>query len=124
LPIFEGMNTSALHHFLEQHGDDVAEAAWSTAIGTLERACTIAREGELGRWRLHPRGELRRLRANLAVGLMLARFACAIADDQDAVWRELMAPAREQARLARLERLRATNPALRRSAAQRPPEPV
>lgn len=75
--------------FIDQYGEDAAEATWLAALAMIERAVTLAREGQFGRWRHHPRGELRRLRRDIARGLLLARCAVELQDESNAIYRAL-----------------------------------
>lgn len=88
---------SELERFLRGRSEDVSEASWLAALGQLERAVRLAREGADGRFRSHPTGELRRLRREVATGLGLARLAVAVQADENARWHELERAAREQA---------------------------
>jgi hypothetical protein len=106
------MHIEHLAAFLEDCREDAAEASWSAGLAMIERACARARESET-RFRFYPPGELRKLRRGIARGLVLCRFAVALQQDENALMHELMEPAREAARAARLERLRRTNPKTR-----------
>jgi hypothetical protein len=96
-----------LASFLQEHGDDAAEAAWLAAIALIENACGRGREGQFGRWRAFPRGELRRLRRDIAAGLRLARFAVVLQDAENARYDELEVELREAAAEAGRKRRRA-----------------
>lgn len=91
------MHVSELERFLARNAEDVAEAAWMAALGQLERAVRLAREGVDGRFRSHPPGELRRLRREVAVAMGLARLAAAVQKAENDRWRELEREARELA---------------------------
>jgi hypothetical protein len=83
--------------FVERHGDHAAEVLWWGALSLLERAAHEAREGNWGRWRHYPRGELRRLRRDLAEALELARLAVAFQDEENARMRDLGVDLRREA---------------------------
>lgn len=78
-PSMTALNTSplrsALDRYLERHGERAAETAWLASLAMVERAAQDAREGQWGRWQFYPRGELRRLRGEIAAALELARLA-------------------------------------------------
>lgn len=93
--------------FVERFGDRAAEAVWWAALAMLERAAHEAREGQWGRWRYHPRGELRRLRRDLLPALMLARLAVAIQEDENDFLHELNREARQAVEEAERQRRRA-----------------
>lgn len=75
--------TSELERFGARYGDEVASVVWTAALGMLEQAAKAAREGNWGRWRNYPRGELRRLRRDVARALELARLAVALQAEAD-----------------------------------------
>lgn len=75
--------------FLDRYAEDSAEVAWTAATALLERAATCAREGNFGRFRYYPAGELRRLRRDVAVALALARFAVAMQEEENEAKRDL-----------------------------------
>lgn len=75
--------------FVERRGDRAAEVVWDAALVMLERACADAREAQSARWRSWPRGELRRLRRDLAEGLELARLAVALQEEDHEQGREM-----------------------------------
>jgi hypothetical protein len=77
--------------------DEVAAAVWWTAISRLELAVQEARQGLDGRWRSYPRGELRRLRRNVAGAFALARFAVELDEEREREFAEVVA---RQARTA------------------------
>lgn len=81
---------------LAGNAEDVAEATWHSAAGALDAAAALAREGAHGRFRSHPRGELRRFRRSVAVALNLARVATAMQQDENEYWHELERPERER----------------------------
>lgn len=88
-----------LERFGARYGDEVANVVWTAALGMLEQAAAAAREGIWGRWRTYPRGELKRLRRDVARGLALARLAVALQDEADASDRDLAEDLRRAAAL-------------------------
>lgn len=68
--------------YLDRRGDRAAEVAWTAALALVVQAADDAREARWGRWRHHPRGELRRLRRDLAEALELARLAVALQEQE------------------------------------------
>lgn len=93
--------------FVERYGEDAAEATWWAALAMLERATTLAREGQFGRWRHYPRGELRRLRRDVSRALLLARCAVDLQDESNETYRELTEDLRAEASRAAAARRRA-----------------
>lgn len=75
--------------YVERRGDRAAEVAWEASLALIVKAVDDAREGRFGRWRAYPRGELRRLRRDLAEGLELARLAVALQEEDREQTREL-----------------------------------
>lgn len=87
---------AALVRYLE-NVDDAPEVVYLAAVAMLERAVTEAREFRPSQWRYYPRGQLRRLRRNVAQGLALARVAVNLQEAQNDAGRELDRELREQA---------------------------
>jgi len=104
---FVGSRRGALESFLEQHADDTADAAFLAGIAMIERACMAARESVDYRWRSWPRGELRRLRGSLKLGLLLCRFAVLAREADEERWDEATEAARMVAELNGRARRRA-----------------
>jgi hypothetical protein len=102
-----GPRVDELSGFLELAGDRAAETLWLAALSMIERAVAEAREGKWSRFRAFPRGELRRLRRDLAEALLMARLAAAVQIDDNELTRELMRPLREAAEREGAERRRA-----------------
>lgn len=75
--------------FVSRRGDRAAEVVWDAALAMLERAFRDARESSESRWRWYPRGELRRLRRDVAEALELARLAVALREEEQEQSREL-----------------------------------
>jgi hypothetical protein len=116
--------------FVESFGDEAAEAIWLAACAWLERSAALARDTLDNRFRWYPKGELDRLRREIAAALQLARFACAVQSEENDMLTALMRPIREeaaaQAKAKRregtleAERVRLANAAKRRRAAAVP----
>jgi hypothetical protein len=68
--------------FLDRRGDRAAEVLWDAALTMVVRAAADAREAHPQRWRGYPRGELRRLRRDMAEALELARLAVALREEE------------------------------------------
>lgn len=111
--------------FVERRGDRAAEVVWDAALVMVERAAVEARQGRHGRWRSHPKGELRRLRNDLAEALELARLAVHLQEEDELQTRELdldlaaaaaaVGAARRRAQTLPAERARLSKAAERRS---------
>lgn len=86
--------------FMERYAEDAAEAAWLAALAWADRALERSREAPFGRWRYNPAGELRRLRRELVGALLLARFAVACQEEENAYMRSLTAELEERATAA------------------------
>jgi hypothetical protein len=70
--------------FVERRGDRSAEIVWGAALEMIRQAAEEAKEGKWGRWRHYPKGELRRLRRDLAEALELAHLAVALQEEERA----------------------------------------
>lgn len=120
-------DVGGLQAYVERRGDRAAEVAWDAALALIRRAADDAGEGRWGRWRFYPKGELRRLRRDLAEGLELARLAVALCEEDklqtaelDAELAEVAAEAgraRRRAQTLPAERARLAKQAQRRSQA-------
>jgi len=77
---------------LERFGDDAGEALWQAGLAMLERAANRGREGAWGRYQHHPRGELRRLRRDLARAMRMCREATHLQEHVNAELRALTSP--------------------------------
>jgi len=107
-----GERRRALELFLERHADDTADAAFLAGIAMIERACAAARESVEFRWRSWPRGEFRRLRGSIRLGLLICRFAVLTREADQERWDEATAAARMLEELnARARRRAQTLPA-------------
>lgn len=78
-----------LERFGARYGDEAAEIIWAASLSMLEQAAKRAGEGTWGRWRNFPRGELRRLRSDVARALALARLAVALEAESNAAGADL-----------------------------------
>lgn len=116
--------TDELARFGTRHGDEVAEIVWAASLTMLEQAAKRAGEGTWGRWRNFPRGELRRLRSDVARALALAHLAVALEAESNAAGADLSeelrrAAAKAAARAGRERTLDAEYVRLARGAARR-----
>src|SRR5579871_3100607 len=71
----------SLLQFLEDVGD-APEILWAAALAIVARGLREAEEARHGRFRHNPNGQVRRLRAEMARGLKLARLAAAVQEEQ------------------------------------------
>jgi hypothetical protein len=92
--------TDELARFGALYGDETAEIVWAASLTMLEQAAKRAGEGTWGRWRNFPRGELRRLRRDVARALELARLAVALEAEADAAGADLAEELHRAARAA------------------------
>lgn len=67
---------AGLVRFLEETYE-APEVLWAAGLALIDRATEEGREARHGRFRVHPAGQLRRLRRDLAGGLRLCRFGLA-----------------------------------------------
>lgn len=105
---------TGLDAFVARYGSEAPEVIWTAALAWIERVAVDARHQSGQRWQHHPDGELRRLRRELAGGLMLARLAAALQEEDNSLERDLLLEAhaaaearREQEKRERLEAERA-----------------
>jgi hypothetical protein len=88
--------------FLADVGD-APEVIWIAALAMMERALEEGREARHGRFRVYARGQLRRLRRDVAQAMLLARLAVEMQEASEQQDREVM----EDLRAAREEEGRA-----------------
>ena len=106
----KGSGLLGLAGYLERRGDRAAEVLWDAALAMVNCATEEAGRGGSLRWRSYPRGELRRLRRDLAEALELARLAVAIREEDE-----------EQARLSLADALHGRALAVARGTRKRAP---
>lgn len=100
-----GRSEEGIAGFLERHGRDVPEILYVAGLAWLEQAAREAREASLARWRHYPRGELRRIRRDVARALRLLDLAVSAQEDENARTRTLAQDLRDEAeRAARASR--------------------
>jgi hypothetical protein len=83
--------------FVERFGDEAAEVIWLAGCAWLERSAAAARDTLDNRFRWYPKGELDRLRREIAAALQLLRFASAVQAEENDMLTALMRPIREEA---------------------------
>ena len=98
--------TNGLDGFVERYGAESAEVAWLAGLAWIERAVQTAREGNFGRFRWYPTGELRRLRRDLHGGLLLCRFAVSFQEEENEQYRSLTVELEREAAAAAARRRR------------------
>ena len=112
--------------WVEHNGLDAGEALWLAALGMIEAAVAARRERVGGGWRLYSKGELRRLRHDMAAALLLARLAAELDAADRGMVEDLQAEARaaveaegvrrRRAQTLPAERARRANAAARKAA--------
>lgn len=109
-----------LQGFIDRYGSEAPEVIWTAALAWLERAAGDARNVASGRWRYYPRGEVRRLRDEIAGALMLARLAAALQEEENSRERQLVHELQDANEQQRRARKRAGTRAAERARLERP----
>jgi hypothetical protein len=79
-----GSSHPTVEQFIERFGTEAPEVIWTAALAWMERSAAEARKDSGTRWRYYPHGALRHLRRDVAGALLLARFAAALQEQQNA----------------------------------------
>jgi hypothetical protein len=86
--------------FVERFGDEAGEALFNAGLAMIDQAVGRAREGVWGRWRFYPRGEVRKLRRDIARALRMIRQAQLLQEQISSELRDLTYDLTDRARAA------------------------